>query len=241
MNYIIYISYNGFFYLGSQSQLNFKSIHDQILLSFFKLNKKIYKIVFSSRTDKKVNSLLQIIQIYNKSFFLKKKIFIINNILKNISINAIIQISKKFHSVYSVISRIYCYIFNFYKCFFNFFFLKKKKINIYFLFFFINHLIGLKNFLLFNSLFIDKLNCIRLIYEINIVKKNNFLYFIIKGNSFLYNMIRNIISYFLFLIFNNYEIFFLSIFYLNYNFFLPSVYSYSLFLVYINYPLFFNH
>lgn len=237
MNYLIFVFYNGLFYRGSQSQLNFNTISDKIFFYLFKLNKKIYKTIFSGRTDSGVNSLYQIIHIFRKKVFLKKKIFLINNFLKNIFFFSIIQVSKKFHSIYSVISRIYCYIFSFFKNIYSYFFFLKFNINFYFLIYYIKYLIGLKNFFIFNSL-PYLFNNIKLIYEINFFKKNLFFYFIIKSNSFLYNMIRNIISFLLYIIYNVYNIsVFLYFFYLKYIFFLFPISPYSLFLIYINYPL----
>lgn len=242
MNYIISISYNGFFFKGSQSQLNFSTIHDNFIFFFFKFNKKINKIKFSSRTDKGVNSLLQIIQLYSKKYYFKNKLInYFNYFNKYINVLNIIQITKKFHSLYSIISRIYCYIFSFNKnIFFNYSFFLNINFNIYLLICLLKHILGLKNFFIFDSyknFFFYK--SVRIIYEINIYKKNNYLYFIVKGNSFLYNMIRNIISFLIYLIYNNYNLcIFYNFFYSkNYLFFLKPINSNFLFLIYINYLL----
>lgn len=242
MNYIIFICYNGFFFNGSQSQLNFMTVHDNFTFFFFKFNKKINKIKFSSRTDKGVNSLFQIVYVYNKNFLLKNKIIdYFNYFNKYINILNIIQISRKFHSTYSVLSRVYCYIFSFKNnIFFNYSFFLNLNFNIYLLICILKHILGIKNFFIFD--FYKKIffyNSIRIIYEINIYKKNNYLYLIIKGNSFLYNMIRNIISFLMYLIYNNYNLsIFYSFFYLkNFLFFLNPINSNFLFLIYINYLL----
>lgn len=240
MNYLIIICYNGFFFNGSQSQLNFSTIHDNFIFFFFKFNKKINKIKFSSRTDKGVNSLFQIIHIYNKNYYFKNKIInYFNYFNKYIEVLNIVQISKKFHSLYSIISRVYCYIFSFEKSvFLNYIFFLNINLNIYLLICLLKHILGLKNFFIFNFYKKDLFyKSVRIIYEINFYKKKKYLYFVIKGNSFLYNMIRNIISFLIYLIYNNYNLsVFYSFFYLKYYLFiLTPIISNPLFLIYINY------
>lgn len=239
MNYIFLLFYNGLFYKGSQSQLNFYTIHDIFLYILYKFNKKIVKSLISSRTDKGVNCLFQIFQIFGKDYYNKKYLINYLNSL-NFNIIGVVQVSKKFHCIYSVLSRYYCYIFSLKKeLFFNYGFFLNYSLNFYLIIYFFKNFIGFKNFFIFdfykNFFFY---NSSKLIYEINFYKKNLYIYIVIKGNSFLYKMIRNIISYLMYFIYNNYNTYIYNFFYLKYYlFFLPPICPNYLFLIYIKYLL----
>ncbi len=195
------VKYNGYFYNGWQKQKkNDNSIQSVIENSLFILFNYYVKIFCSSRTDIGVHSLGQTFHFEIKKYIKINKILkFLNYILPNyIYINWIKYVNNNFHARYNAIARRYIYIIynNKIKCIF----LNKlvtfinTNIDINLMLIASKFLIGRHDFSSFRSSGCESKSSYKIIFYLNIYKKNNFIFFDIKANSFLYHMVRNIVS-----------------------------------------------
>ncbi len=239
------VEYNGSRYIGWQKQNeNDLSIQSIIECKLYNIFGYYIRIFCSSRTDSGVHSIGQIFHFDILNYIdIKKILYSLNSILPNdINIKWIKYVNFNFHSRYNALARRYIYII--YNSAIKSSFLNKLvtfcnyKLDINLMIKSSRFLIGKHNFSSFRSSGCESKNPVKIIYYLNIFKKNHFIYFDIKANSFLYKMVRNIISCLLLVGLKKYSIFWLKdfLYYRNRkSFYFNTIKPYGLYLVSIYY------
>ena len=200
--YQIIIEYDGTNYVGWQSQINGKSIQNEIEKILLKILKEKVRIYGSGRTDAGVHSSNQSAHFDIKNNILNKYKFIssLNYFLnkKNISIKKIIKKNSKFHARFSAKEREYKYIIlnrisppilDKYKVWHI-----RSKLDLKVLKKASKKLIGKHNFNAFRSANCQANTSIRTLKKIKITKKNEKIIFVLRSQSFLKNQVRSIIG-----------------------------------------------
>ncbi|WCA22291.1 tRNA pseudouridine(38-40) synthase TruA [Candidatus Phytoplasma oryzae] len=198
-NYKLILSYDGTDYFGYQKQPFLKTIQNVLENSLFKMTKQNILTFASSRTDKGVHALGQVVN-FKTDFFIESLILkkSLNNILPmNIRIISAEIVDNSFHSRHSAKSKIYKYVFS------------KKKLDVFNCRFqlycpqidfsiidkAIKLIKGQQNFLLFTSNKDKNKSTIRYIFKVfsKETKKNYCLFF--HGKSFLKQMILFLVGF----------------------------------------------
>ena len=200
--YQIIIEYDGTNFVGWQSQINGKSIQNEIEKILSKILKEKVRIYGSGRTDAGVHSSNQSAHFDIKNNILNKYKFIssVNYFLnkKNISIKKIIKKNSKFHARFSAKEREYKYIIlnrisppilDKYKVWHI-----RSKLDLKVLKKASKKLIGKHNFNAFRSANCQANTSIRTLKKIKITKKNEKILFVLNSQSFLKNQVRSIIG-----------------------------------------------
>lgn len=202
MRYLLNFSYNGNYFYGYNIQKDKKTVQgeiEEVLSNRFNTN---VKIVGCSRTDTLVHSMDHYAHFdIDKNFDEDKLRDFMNKSLKGeIYIKSIRKVENDFHARYDVKKKTYLYkinvgefnpvekdiVFQYCK---NIDLKKIKKASKY--------LIGKHSFKVFTPSSNIKESYERTIYEIKIIKKENYVYIYITGDGFLRYMVRNIIGLFL--------------------------------------------
>lgn len=200
MRYKCIIAYDGFNYVGFQSQINGTAIQDVIEAKMAVILQEPVKIIMSSRTDAKVHAVGQVFH-----FDTEKKIDpyrfkgSLNALLpKDIFLKAVEAVGDEFHARYSVVAKKYRYLINVgehdvflnhraYECYFKIdtdIFKEAAKL-----------FLGFHDFSSFNTSTYDeaKDQC-RTIFDIDIQNKGNLLIVDIVGDGFLRHMVRMLVG-----------------------------------------------
>ena len=204
------ISYDGTNYSGFQIQQNAITIQEVIENVLFILFKEKIRIKYSGRTDAGVHSKGQVINFHiEKSKIPLNKIKLaLCNILfnKQITINTVKEVDNEFHSRYDSKVRMYRYYISLNKndIFFNKYsvYMGKNIYDIEKLQNYLKPILGSHDFTNLASSKDISISKTREIFEINVIKKNEFIIIDIYGNAFLKNMVRGIIGN-LFYAYNN--------------------------------------
>ena len=200
--YQIIIEYDGTNYVGWQSQINGKSIQNEIEKILSKILKENVRIHGSGRTDAGVHACNQSAHFDIKNNILNKYKFIssLNYFLnkKNISIKKITKRNSKFHARFSAKEREYKYIIlnrssppalDKYKVWHI-----RSKLDLKVLKKASKKLIGTHNFNAFRSSNCQASSPVRTLKKIKITKKNEKISFVLNSQSFLKNQVRSIIG-----------------------------------------------
>ncbi|WIA07630.1 MAG: tRNA pseudouridine synthase A [Candidatus Phytoplasma cynodontis] len=198
-NYKIILSYDGTNYYGYQKQPFLNTIQSVLENSLSKLTKKKILTFASSRTDKGVHALGQVVnfktEFFIKPYILKKSL---NNILPmDIKIIDIKIVDNSFHARHSAKSKIYKYIFS------------KKKLDIFncrFYVYFenldfdlinkaITLLEGENDFVLFTSNKDKNKSTIRFIFKVFTIETKTKYCLFFHGKSFLKQMILFLVGF----------------------------------------------
>ena len=214
MRYAIQVQYIGKNYAGSQIQfrngeeIETPTIQGELEKAISTLiksnnnianNNRLYKTVFSGRTDRGVNSIGQVVHFdTDEPIVASKFIYQLNEILpKDISVSGLKEVDKNFHAQKSARSRHYRYVFINRKCknaFDGDLMRVKFDINIERMQKALNYLLGEHDFSSFKSsgtlnpstvCFIEKAEC---------KKDGDKVIIDIVANRFLYNMVRAIVG-----------------------------------------------
>lgn len=201
MRYIIKISYDGSNYCGYQKQPNKITIQDTIENVMSKVFGLPVEIVASGRTDAGVSAVEQVCHFdLERDIDTRKVKGHINSLLpKDIRVLDIEAINNDFHARFSAKRKTYEYYFyvsrEIIPVYDNVATLVGNNIDIDKVFASIKYFKGTHDFSAFsasNTAVVDK---IRTIYDIEIVKIDEYLYkLVITGNGFLYNMVRIIMG-----------------------------------------------
>lgn len=192
------IEYDGTNYAGWQYQDNAVSIQDVVEKAISKVVNTKIRLNGASRTDSGVHALGQVanfktdsqIELYN----LKRGINC--NLPKDINILDCEEAKETFHARFDakkkyyryVVSRIYSPIHRFYSYSFTY------NVSIEILRETANYLIGEHDFTSFTQYQIEDIRTVRSIDKIEIIEKNDFIYFDFEAQSFLKKMIRVIVG-----------------------------------------------
>ena len=198
MKKLLTIKYNGAKFEGYATQPHKKTVQDKLEEALAIILKKKIKTQAASRTDAKVHALDQKVvvelDILIDNDRLKKAL---NALLTNyIQVVTVEDVNCDFHPRKNILYKKYVYVLSKeidpfcveYKTLlkYNVDLNKMKKASQY--------LIGEHDFSAFCAAKTDVKTKVRTIYEINIIEKENDIYFEFKGNGFLYNMIRIIVG-----------------------------------------------
>ena len=199
MRYKVTISYDGSRFMGSQIQLNDRTVQGELIRVFSKYFDEEIAINLSGRTDRGVHALNQVFHFDTaKEFDISKTIYSLNKMLENdILIKSMEPVSDDFHARYSVKEKTYLYriIFtskdpfnreHFYVC--------PYPTNIELFKEVLNLFIGKHNFMNFTSKEEDEDGFIREIYSINFEENDNNFDIRITGNGFMRYMIRFLVG-----------------------------------------------
>ncbi|KXT29137.1 tRNA pseudouridine(38-40) synthase [Candidatus Phytoplasma oryzae] len=197
--YKLILSYDGTDYYGYQKQPFLKTIQSMLEKSLFKITKKKINTFASSRTDKGVHALGQVVH-FKTNFFIFPNIFkkILNIALpKDIRVIDIEKVHNSFHARYSAKSKIYKYVFsktslNSFNCRFQVYF---KNLNFILINQALTLLEGEQNFFLFTSNKNKNKSSIRHIFKV-FSKETELKYCLFfHGKSFLKQMILFLVGF----------------------------------------------
>lgn len=199
MKYLITFSYNGNYFKGYQKQKNLKTVQGCLEKYLTMLNDNEVVVTSSGRTDVYVHAinakahftLDKNIKEYNIKTFLNRRL---NG---EIYIKDVVKVDDNFHARYDVVKKEYRYFINMGE--FNpiekdYVYQYNKKLDINKMKKASKLFIGEHDFRAFCSNEKEKINCIRNIYKIKIIKHNDKLELIFVGNGFLKHMVRNIVG-----------------------------------------------
>lgn len=202
MRYLLNFSFNGNYFYGYSIQKNKKTVQGEIEKLLSKRFNKNIKIIGCSRTDATVHSMDHYAHFdIDESLELEKlRKFMNKSFNGEIYIKSVRQVSKDFHARYSVKKKTYLYkinvgefnpsekdiVFQYCK---NIDLKKIKKSS--------KFLIGKHSFKVLTPSSNIKKDYERTIYDIKIIKKENYVYIFITGDGFLRYMVRNIIGLFI--------------------------------------------
>ncbi len=194
MNAKFILSYDGVSFLGSQTQVNRRSIEDKLQETFKSLNIDT-KVILSSRTDKNVHATGQVFNCILPSYWHnldKLKEMMNRHLPLNIRIHKIVEVQKDFHSRFHAKKRVYRYLitqkeltaFNS-KYLTHHKMINKDKIDTA-----IKSFIGVHNFEYFHKKGSDKDNTVREIFDAKFYKYKDLYIFKFVANSYLRSQIR---------------------------------------------------
>lgn len=199
MKYLITFSYNGNYFKGYQKQKNLKTVQGCLEKYLTMLNDNEVVVTSSGRTDVYVHAinakahftLDKNIKEYNIKTFLNRRL---NG---EIYIKDVVKVDDNFHARYDVVKKEYRYFINMGE--FNpiekdYVYQYNKKLDINKMRKASKLFVGEHDFRAFCSNEKEKINCIRNIYKIKIIKHNDKLELIFVGNGFLKHMVRNIVG-----------------------------------------------
>ncbi|MBI5778884.1 MAG: tRNA pseudouridine(38-40) synthase TruA [Planctomycetes bacterium] len=194
------IEYDGTNYCGWQIQQNAKAVQDVITEALTKITGHKITLYGASRTDSGVHAKGQAANFRTRSRMTPQQFIkaLNSNLPDDIAIRAAKEVPKSFNSMYDAKSKDYRYTIlnSFIRSVLdrNFYYFAPYRISLARMKKAARYLVGRHDFRAFASKSSAKENCIRKIYSIKIVKKNEYVYVDIKGNGFLYNMVRTIVG-----------------------------------------------
>ena len=201
MNLKFVISYDGSIYKGSQKQPRVRTVEDELLRVFKRLNIDT-KIVLSGRTDKEVHATGQVFNCQipeHWNNFERFKEILNTHLDPSVKIRKISQVNDEFHSRFHAKSRVYRYLitskpttpFN------DKFITYVKNINEEILKEAIKEFIGVYDFKYFHKTGSDKDITIREIFDTNFYKYKDIYVFRFTANSYLRSQIRLMVGFLL--------------------------------------------
>ncbi len=201
MNYILEVSYNGSNYYGWAIQPNLKTVNGTLHEIIKFLFNDEFIVYSSSRTDKGVHAIQQVINLKFQTLTIEPEILMkaINSRLPyDIRIKKCIIVKTSFNIQNNVKEKTYRYFINtninFDPIFQTNFYQYNKQIDIEKINSIKHLFLGKKNFLSFSTSEFKSKDCIRNIFAMNIFKNHDYVIFEIKGDGFLRNMVRMIIG-----------------------------------------------
>lgn len=190
------IEYDGTNYHGWQSQINAKSIQDEITLAINKLTGEDCKLIGASRTDLGVHAFGQIANFMTASTIPTEKFaFALNTILaRDISVKMSEEVSLDFHSRYSSIGKKYKYII--YNSRQPSALMRNRawhihqKLDMSDMLNASKFFIGTHDFSAFKAAGSSTKSSVRTISDISLVSNDELIQIEVIGDGFLYNMVR---------------------------------------------------
>ncbi|NLC54315.1 MAG: tRNA pseudouridine(38-40) synthase TruA [Erysipelothrix sp.] len=197
------VKYDGSHYYGWQVQngkRKFKTVEDVVNRAVSIINKRPTEVVASGRTDRGVHALAQVFHFENDHLIPEKRLVnALNNALpSDIQILDVKVVAADFHARFSAVSKEYHYYLNsgeydlFQKDYITQY---NKPLNYQVMLEAAQMLVGTHDFHAFNTTpKSQKMNQVRTLTKVSIVKKDNLYIFKIEGNSFLRHMVRMIVG-----------------------------------------------
>lgn len=199
MRYKCIISYDGTNFHGFQTQLNKRTVQEELEKALFTIHKEKVNILACSRTDSHVHALGQVIHFDSfldiNEWNMKQAI---NSYLpSDIYVKEVFKVNKTFHAQHNVIEKEYHYLIDlgeYNPLYYNYRLYPEygkldidKMIDASLIF------IGTHDFKTFTKNH-ETTNTIKEIKKIDFIKEDNLLTIKFIGNSFLYNMIRIMVA-----------------------------------------------
>ena len=190
------IEYDGKEYNGWQKQPNKLNIQGEIERAIENITGEQVNLIGSGRTDAGVNAFGQVANFkINSQFPIEKMATAINSQLKkSIRIKKAEEVSEEFHSRYNCHSKTYEYVIDnseqgtaIYR---NLTYHVSQKLNVQKMQKAIKYFIGEHDFSSFKSSGTSSKSSVRIIYDAQIIQKQEKIIIKLTGNGFLYNMVR---------------------------------------------------
>lgn len=194
------IQYDGTNYSGWQKQKNAQTIQEQIEKAINKVTGENVNLIGSGRTDTGVHAKGQVANfITNSSIPGDRFKYALNTKLPDdISIVESMEVPDEFHSRFDALGKEYKYIIYNKKIrnplYRNFTYHVNYNLDLATMENALDYFLGTHDFSAFMPIKNDVHSAIKTIYDISLYKKNDFIFFSIKGNAFLHNMIRIIVG-----------------------------------------------
>ena len=195
MRYKVTLSYVGSGYAGFQSQINGRTIQDEIERALLTIFRKPVRIVSASRTDQGVHAYGQVFHFDAEEKDPRKLKYSMNGLLPpDIHINSVEPVSAEFHARYQVKAKTYAYLINngerdvFYEkrafqCHYDLDYEKMEECCRIFL--------GTHDFGSFNtSTYEEHPDQVRTVYVCRLIRRGDRLVLLFKGSGFLRHMVR---------------------------------------------------
>lgn len=195
------ISYDGSLFQGSQKQPNQKSVEDQLIKAFSRLNFNA-KIILSGRTDKEVHATGQVFNCLVPKHFddLEKLKSLLNKYLpSSIMIRFITKVPEDFHARFHAKKRVYRYLLTTKRTtpFNDKYLTYVQNINEDLIKEAIKEFIGIFDFKYFHKTGSDKENTVRQIYDVKFYKHKDIYVLKFSANSYLRSQIRLMVGFLL--------------------------------------------
>ncbi len=201
MKILLTVSYDGTNYHGWQRQKDKITVAGEIERCLEKIYKEKIKIIGASRTDAGVHALDQktTFSVHHSNIPPDKLKLVLNRILPlDIRVLKSEEVSQDFHPILHSKSKTYRYtIYNgnfdnplnrLYSIYVD------RPLNFKEMELAANEFVGTYDFVGFCATGSSQKDTIRTIYNVNMYKEKDFIYFEITGNGFLYNMVRTIVG-----------------------------------------------
>ena len=195
MKVVLLISYDGSAYFGMQKQNNNPTIQGAIEEALSNMLKRKVPITISSRTDRGVHALGQVVEFLSYGISAKSYKYALNYLLKeDIRVLKAYNRSQVFNCRYDTVKKEYLYIVDTgkYDIFRNNYCYFHKIDDIEAIKEELKSLVGTHDFKAFCKG--EKDNTVRTIYEASVKKSGSKYIFTFKGDGFLHNMIRFIVG-----------------------------------------------
>ncbi|MDR1781683.1 MAG: tRNA pseudouridine(38-40) synthase TruA [Bacilli bacterium] len=197
-SYKLIFSYDGSDFLGMEKQTSGRTVQEEMEKVLSRIANQEIKLIYASRTDKKVHALNQVAIIKsNKELNIYHFLYATNLALpKDIHIKSMELVDDNFHPRYQAKGKHYQYIINLNEydpLLRNRMLFINKELNINLMQEASKLFIGKKDFRSFSSVPKNK-ESVREIYDIIIANDNNIITIDFYGNGFLRYMIRKIVS-----------------------------------------------
>jgi len=193
---LLTVAYDGTKYFGWQRQNDFVSIQETLEIALSKLFNKKILVIGASRTDTGVHAMGQraVLDI-ETTIPLTNLPYAINNYLpKDIRVHKAMEVQENFHPQYDAKNKTYRYkIYNapFQNPVLNSYtWHVPKKLDIEKMREASKHILGEHNFSAFCASGATSKTRVRTVYNLEIYKEDEMIFFDINGNGFLYNMVR---------------------------------------------------
>ena len=198
MRYKCIVKYDGSNFHGFQTQLNKRTVQEEIEKSLFNIHKKKISIFACSRTDSHVHALGQVIHF--DSFLdineWNMKEAINSGLPSDIYISEVIKVDKSFHSQHNVVEKEYHYLIDlgeYNPLYYNYRLFPDRELDVEAMKDASLIFIGTHDFKTFTKNH-ESSSTIKEIYHIDFEQEESLLRIKFVGNSFLYNMIRIMIA-----------------------------------------------
>lgn len=200
MRYLIKFSYDGTNYCGFQTQAGLNTIQERLEEALSKVNDKPTKIVATGRTDKGVHALCQCghadIDVNINEYKLKRALN--SNLPEDIHVIETKQVSDDFHARYNIKNKEYRYIISlgeYNPLERNYVFQYNYKLDVEAMKKAIKYFEGKHDFRAFVTDNKEKENCVRTIFQTDIVEDQDKIIIKFIGDGFLRYQVRNMVGY----------------------------------------------
>lgn len=198
MRYKCIVKYDGSNFHGFQTQLNKRTVQEEIEKALFNMHKEKTNIFACSRTDSHVHALGQVIHFDSfldiSEYNMKEAIN--SGLPSDVYVSEVHKVDRSFHSQHNVVEKEYHYLIDlgdYNPLFYNYRLYPDRKVDVELMEEASKIFIGEHDFKTFTKNHESK-STVKNIYSIEFVRNDDLLCIKFIGNSFLYNMIRIMVA-----------------------------------------------